>query len=255
MLSVKDLRKTVAGGKVLLDGITFEVRAGEFVGVLGASGAGKTLTIRAVAGLTEATGEVRLEASGGRVFEMTQLRGRELRRARREIGVIFQGLQLSKRLSVLENVLIGRLGRVNPVRSWLYGFTDHEAEEAMATLEQVELAGLAARRTGTLSGGEQQRVAIARAMMQQPSLYLADEPVSSLDPKNAKAIMKLLRPLAERTPVIGAFHQPELTRRYCTRVIGMRAGRVVWDGSPDLTAEQLREIYGAELADVAAVAV
>jgi phosphonate transport system ATP-binding protein len=169
------------------------------------------------------------------------------RRARRNIGVIFQAGNLVRRLPVLDNVMIGRLGRIHPLRSWLYGFTDQEAAEAMEALDRVGMADFAARTTGSLSGGEMQRVATARAIFQKPLFYLADEPIASLDPKNAESIMRLLQPLARENPILGAFHQPEMVTRYCTRVIALRKGCMIYDGPPNLNPSQLSEIYGGEL--------
>lgn len=251
MIEARELTKTLPSGKVLLRGVTFSVTQGEFVALLGASGAGKTLTIRALAGLTSLTGgEARLTGDDGAPCSITRAKGRELRCLRREVGLIFQGLQLVKRLTVIENVLIGRLGSISPLRSWLYGFTDAEAAQAMTVLEQVGIGPLAGRVTGTLSGGEMQRVAVARAVFQQPRLYLADEPISSLDPRNSEAIMAMLQTLAREKLVVGAFHQPEMVRRYCTRAIGLREGVVVYDGPPTLSRQQLYEIYGAEIAEL-----
>lgn len=251
MLHVENLTKKLPDGRALLDGIGFQVKRGEFVGILGASGAGKSLTLRCILGLTRADGgSARFQASDGRTFELTTCKGRAQREARRRMGVIFQGFNLVKRLRVLDNVMIGRLGQINPLRSWLYGFTDAEAAEAMAALRAVKMDALADRVTGSLSGGEMQRVAIARAIFQKPSLYLADEPIASLDPSNSLAIMKLLQPLARETPVIGVFHQPEMTARFCTRVIAIKQGRVVYDGVPELSHRRLEEIYGDELIQV-----
>src|SRR5215813_1129050 len=247
MLRVTNLTKRLPNGKVLLNGITFTVEKGEFVGILGASGAGKSLTMRCIVGLTTVTdGEVIFTGEGGRTYRTTTIQGQELRRARRNIGVIFQGFNLVKRLTVLENVMIGRLGRINPLRSWLYGFTDREAAEAMEALDRVGMAGFAARLTGSLSGGEMQRVAIARAMHQRPLCYLADEPIASLDPTNSRAIMQLLQPLAVAHPILGSFHQPEMTAEFCTRVIGIRNGTLIYDGDPHLTRQQLAEIYSQD---------
>lgn len=246
MLKVSNLTKRLPDGTSLLKGITFTVRKGEFVGILGASGAGKSLTMRCIVGLSSASeGEVVFTGEGGKTYTTTTIKGSELRRARRNIGLIFQGSNLVKRLSALENVMIGRLGRIHPLRSWLYGFTDREAEEAMDALGRVGMAGFASRMTGSLSGGEMQRVAIARAIYQRPLCYLADEPIASLDPKNSRTIMRLLQPLAAEHPIIGAFHQPEMTAEFCTRVIGIRGGTVVYDGDPRLSASQLAEIYQA----------
>src|SRR5262249_23785485 len=165
MLKVTNLTKRLPSGKVLLNGITFTVEKGEFVGILGASGAGKSLTMRCIVGLTSVTeGEVVFTGERGKTYRTTTIQGNELRRARRNIGVIFQGCNLVKRLTALENVMIGRLGRISPLRSWLYGFTDREAADAMEALDRVGLAECAGRLTGSLSGGELQRVAIARAI-------------------------------------------------------------------------------------------
>ena len=251
-LEVVGLRKQLPDGQTLIDDVSFTVERGEFVGLLGASGAGKSLTLRCILGLTRASaGRVRFQDASGVVRDLVGLEGPELRAARRRMGVIFQGSNLVRRLSVLENVMIGRVGGMHPLRSWLYGFTDEEARAAWVALERCNIAPLAHRITGSLSGGEMQRVAIARAVHQQPDLYLADEPISSLDPGNARAIMELLRPLAEQHPVLGVFHQPEMVARYCTRVVALRDGRIFYDGSADLAPELLREIYGEELSALA----
>ncbi|HKE84352.1 MAG TPA: phosphonate ABC transporter ATP-binding protein [Vicinamibacterales bacterium] len=248
MLSVNSLTKRLPDGTVLLNAITFTVEKGEFVGILGPSGAGKSLTMRCMVGLTSVSaGSVVFTGEQGRTYTTTTIKGNELRRARRNIGVIFQGSNLVKRLTVLENVMIGRLGRIHPLRSWLYGFTDREAEEALAALDRVGLASFSGRQTGSLSGGEMQRVAIARAIYQRPLCYLADEPIASLDPKNSRAIMKLLQPLARDHPIVGSFHQPDMTAEFCTRVLGLRNGTIVYDGPPRLTRAQLAEIYSQDL--------
>ena len=247
MLSVSCIRKTLPNGKCLIDKVSFTVARGEFVSILGSSGAGKSMTLRCITGLTKPDeGEVTVVSPKGEIFRTTGVSAKQLRRARRHIGVMFQGSNLVKRLSVLENVMIGRLGKINPLRSWIRGFLDSEAREAMEALDRVRMADYAGRLAGSLSGGEMQRVAIARAIYQRPLIYLADEPISSLDPRNAEAIMALLLPLSMETPVLGAFHQPEIVARYCTRVIGMRQGAVVYDGPPRLKHRQLDEIYGGQ---------
>jgi len=151
-------------------------------------------------------------------------------------------------LSVLENVMIGRLGSINTFRSIFYGFTDNEAQDALIALERVKIKDLANTRIASLSGGEKQRVAIARAIFQNPTILLADEPISNLDPSNAKMIMKMIQPLSATMPVIGVFHQPDMTARYCTRVIAIKEGRIVYDGQPILNNDQLSMIYGEEMA-------
>jgi phosphonate transport system ATP-binding protein len=253
MLHVENLRKVLPNGKVLLDGVSLKVERGEFVGVLGASGAGKSLTLRCILGLTKADGGsavLRPETEGDHSFDLLTCKGRGQRDCRRRMGVIFQGFNLVKRLRVIDNVMIGRLARIHPLRSWLYGFTDAEAAEAVEALRRVKMDTYADRVTGSLSGGEMQRVAIARAIFQKPAIYLADEPIASLDPSNSLAIMKLLAPLARETPVLGVFHQPEMTARFCTRVVAIKGGRVVYDGDPRLSHDQLQDIYGNELMQV-----
>jgi phosphonate transport system ATP-binding protein len=244
MLTVSSIVKSLPNGKRLINNISFKVTKGEFVSILGSSGAGKSLTLRCITGLTQPDlGQITLVSPRNDTYQTTNVTARQLRKARRNIGVMFQGSNLVKRLSVLENVMIGRLGQINPIRSWLRGFLDTEAHEAMAALDRVRMTTFAGRLAGSLSGGEMQRVAIARAIYQDPLIYLADEPISSLDPRNAEAIMSLLQPLAQETPVLGAFHQPELVARYCTRVIGMRNGRIVYDGPPRLKQHELEMIY------------
>jgi phosphonate transport system ATP-binding protein len=248
MIEVKDLTKTLPNGRRLLDGISFKVKKGEFVGILGPSGAGKTLTMRCLNGLLKPdSGSVIVQDEHGQRHDICRIGKKELRQVRQRIGVIFQGYHLVKRLSVLENVMIGRLGQINTLRSLFYGFTDQEAEEAQKALDKVKIADKAQSLTGSLSGGEMQRVAIARAIFQSPTLLLADEPISNLDPSNAKTIMKLIRPLSENIPVVGVFHQPEMTAKYCTRVIAIKDGKVVYDGDPKLSNKKLEDIYGEEL--------
>jgi phosphonate transport system ATP-binding protein len=248
MIEVKNISKSLPNGRKVLDGISFKVTRGEFVGILGASGAGKSLTLRCLNGLLKPdAGEVWVENEKGKFQNICKVSKAELRKVRQRIGVIFQGYHLVKRLTVLENVMIGRLGQINTLRSIFYGFTDEEAREAVSALENVKIGHLAGARTGNLSGGEMQRVAIARAIFQNPTALLADEPISNLDPNNAKMIMNLIKPLSENIPVIGVFHQPEMTAKYCTRVIAIKEGKIVYDGDPVLSNELLVDIYGEEL--------
>ncbi len=248
MIEVKNLTKSLPNGRMLLDGISFKVRKGEFVGILGPSGAGKTLTLRCLNGLLKPDKcEVIIQDENGKGHDICKINKRELRRVRQRIGVIFQGYHLVKRLSALENVMIGRLGQISTARSLFYGFTDGEAAEALLALEKVKIGHLAEIKTGNLSGGEMQRVAIARAIFQLPTLLIADEPISNLDPSNAKIIMKMIKPLSATMPVVGVFHQPEMTAKYCTRVIAIKDGKVIYDGDPKLSNDMLVEIYGEEL--------
>lgn len=250
MLQLSNVLVKLPNGKRLVNDVSFAVGRGEFVSILGSSGAGKSLTLRCIVGLTKPNeGEIRLTGPAGKTYRTTCVGARELRRARRHIGFIFQGSNLVKRLTALENVMLGRLGHIHPLRSWFLGFKDSEAREAMEALDRVNMAPFAARMAGSLSGGEMQRVSIARAIYQRPLIYLVDEPISSLDPKSAEAIMSILLPLSRETPVIGAFHQPATVARYCTRVIGIRAGKVVYDGQAQLSSRQLEKIYGDASSD------
>jgi phosphonate transport system ATP-binding protein len=252
MLEVRNITKVLPDGRHLLNGISFTVSKGEFVGILGPSGAGKTLTMRCCNGLLKPTsGEVLIREEDGKTINLSKIKGKELRNARKKLGVIFQGFNLVKRLTAVENVMIGRLGSIRPSRSIIYGFTDNECKEALSALEKVKIRELAYRRVESMSGGEMQRVAIARAIFQNPLMLLADEPIANLDPSNAKSIMKILRPLADEVPIIGVFHQPEFTKKYCTRIVAIKDGQVVYDGSPDISAQQLFNIYEEEYSEFA----
>lgn len=249
-LKVNHLSKQLPDGRKLLDNISFQVEEGEFVGILGRSGAGKTLTLRTLNGLlAPSSGSILIEHDN-RTIEINQVKGKMLRQIRQQIGVVFQGFNLVKNLTALENVLIGRLGSISPWRSLLAGFTDQEATDALHELEKVGIKQLAFRKVASLSGGEMQRVAIARALFQNPILLLADEPIANLDPSNALGVMQLLADLHKKIPVIGVFHQPELTARFCTRVIALKAGKIIYDGSPKLSSSQLHDIYGEELSEL-----
>ena len=251
MIEVRNITKSLPDGRKLLDGISFTVRKGEFVGILGASGAGKTLTLRCLNGLLKPdSGSVVIEDQQSSRWDICTINKTRLRQLRRRIGIVFQGYHLVQRLTALDNVLLGRLGQISTLRSLFYGFTDGEREEAFAALEKVKIGNLAGTRVNRMSGGEMQRVAIARAIFQAPGLLLADEPLSNLDPSNAKIIMKMIQPLALEMPVIGVFHQPEMTAKYCTRVIAIKKGRIIYDGDPQLTTHQLVEIYGEELRQI-----
>jgi phosphonate transport system ATP-binding protein len=251
MIEVRNISKSLPGGRKLLDGISFTVKKGEFVGILGASGAGKTLTLRCLNGLLKPdSGSVLVRDAEGKAQDICSARKTKLRQLRQKIGVVFQGYHLIRRLTSLDNVLVGRLGQINTLRSLFYGFTEKETEEAMQALEKVKMTHLSSIHVGRLSGGEMQRVAIARAIFQSPGLLLADEPLSNLDPSNAKVIMKLIQPLAQQMPVIGVFHQPEMTARYCTRVIAIKEGKIIYDGDPVLSHGQLADIYGEELRQI-----
>lgn len=244
MLVVTDLSKRF-GRQVALDAVSLKVAPGEMVGIIGRSGAGKSTLLRSINRLTSPSGgEIRFE---DRV--VTGLKGRDLRFWHRECAMIFQQFNLVSRLDVLTNVLMGRLSYQPTYRSLLKLFPARERALAVLSLERVEMAPFALQRADTLSGGQQQRVAIARALVQEPRIMLADEPIASLDPRSAARVMDILASInrEDGITVICNLHTLDTARRYCHRVIGMRAGRIVYDGSPDgLRPDTVREIYGVE---------
>jgi phosphonate transport system ATP-binding protein len=233
------------GTKAAVDNASFSIPPGSFIGVIGRSGAGKSTLLRTINRLAPVT-------SGRIVFngvDVTALRGRELRRWRARSAMIFQQFNLIGRLDVLTNVLMGRLATVSPTRALLKLWPDADKAVALAALEQFEIAQLAAQRADQLSGGQQQRVAIARAMVQEPDIILADEPIASLDPHNTKVVMDTLQRINREfgITVLCNLHSLELARDYCGRLIGMAAGKVVFDGTPEqLTQAEAQKLYGLE---------
>ncbi|MCD5407371.1 MAG: phosphonate ABC transporter ATP-binding protein [Desulfotomaculum sp.] len=246
MLTVKNIAKRLPDGRLLLKNISFEAKKGEFIGIMGKSGTGKTVLLRCINGLTAPDkGEILIN-EGNYVHKVNEKKGKELRQIRQRVAVIFQSFNLVKRLSVLENVMTGRLGRIGTWRSLFYGFTDQEVIMARQALRRVGVEHLAGRRAETLSGGEMQRVAIAKALMQEPYLLLADEPVANLDPQTSDVVLEYLQPLTKDMAILGVFHTPDIVRKYCTRAIGIKDGLVVYDGSPDLSERDLENIYGGQ---------
>ncbi|MDQ1078142.1 phosphonate transport system ATP-binding protein [Pseudoroseomonas cervicalis] len=244
-LEIKGLVKEYAAGKPVLKGIDIAVPAEGITAIIGPSGTGKSTLIRCINRLVEPTrGSIRLHGT-----ELTGLSGRELRMARRRIGMVFQEYNLVERLSVMENVLSGRLGYVPLWRAWLRKYPEADIQRAFALLDAVGLPEHATRRADALSGGQRQRVGIARALMQRPDILLADEPTSSLDPRTAVEVLELLTNLtaAEGVPVIINIHNVDLAKRYARRIIGMSGGSVIFDGPPEqLETHHLRAIYGGE---------
>ncbi|WP_037470127.1 phosphonate ABC transporter ATP-binding protein, partial [Sinorhizobium fredii] len=232
------------GKKKAVDSVTFDIAQGQMVGVIGRSGAGKSTLLRMINRLVDpSSGSIEF---GG--IEVSSLKGSALRHWQRDCAMIFQQFNLVPRLDVLTNVLLGRLNHRSTVSSILNLFTREERIMAIGALERLGIEQTALQPAGTLSGGQQQRVAIARALMQQPKVLLADEPIASLDPLNAKIVMDALRDINERDgiTVVTNLHTLDTARNYCERIIGMAHGRVVFDGQPkDLTAAAVAEIYGA----------
>ena len=245
MLELKHLSKSYVAGKPVLTDINLEIAARGITAIIGPSGAGKSTLIRCINRLVEPTaGEIVFD---GR--DIAKLSGVELRHARRHIGMVFQEYNLVERLTVMENLLSGRLGYVSPWRAWRRKFPPDDIRKAFELLGVVGLADFANRRADALSGGQRQRVGIARAVMQEPKLLLADEPTSSLDPKTSVEIMELLTEFARTRdiPVLVNMHDVELAKRFADRIIGMADCRVVFDGASGyLTDDVLKQIYGGE---------
>lgn len=245
MLRIEGLVKTYSSGPQALKGVDLTVDDGELVALIGPSGAGKSTLVRCVNRLVEPTeGRVWLDDT-----ELTALPYARLRTVRRDIGMIFQEYALVERLSVMENVLSGRLGYVGVWQSALRRFPTEDVKRAQKLLERVGLHEYPNTRVDQLSGGQRQRVGIARALEQQPRVLLVDEPTSSLDPKTARQIMRLLVELVKERglPMLINIHDVQLARMFTERLVGLRAGTVVFEGVPDeLDENALNEIYGEE---------
>lgn len=246
LLSIKGLYKEYRVGEPVLKNINLEIEASGLTAIIGPSGTGKSTLIRCINRLIDPTaGQIKLRGE-----DLAQLKGKSLREARCRIGMVFQEYNLVERLTVMENVLCGKLGRLPIWRPLLRKFSEEDISRAFELIDSVGLSQeFASRRADALSGGQRQRVGIARALMQEPGLILADEPTSSLDPKTSVEIMELLNQVSKErdVPVIVNIHNVDLARRFASRIIGMSAGQVVFDGPPDaLQDKHLNEIYGGE---------
>jgi phosphonate transport system ATP-binding protein len=244
-LVVRNLYKEYRAGQPVLRDVSLDVAGRGLTAIIGPSGTGKSTLIRCINRLVEPTaGEIIF-----RDQDIARLSGRDLRAMRRHIGMIFQEYNLVERLSVIENVLCGRLGYVPVWRAWLRRFPAADIERAFQLLDAVGLSDFATQRADQLSGGQRQRVGIARALMQEPDLVLADEPTSSLDPKTSVEIMELIasRSAERGIPAIVNMHNVDLARRFADRIVGMSKGSIVFDGPPQaLQDSHLLEIYGGE---------
>ena len=243
ILKFDNVSKHYPNGVHALKGVSFEIREGEFVSVIGPSGSGKSTLLRAINRL--------IPISGGTVWldgqAVSALRGKGLRQLRRKVGMIFQNYNLVYSLSVLQNVLHGRLGYMSGVKGVFGLYSEADKQEALDLLEELGLEEFAYNRASDLSGGQKQRVGIARAIMQGPKLLLCDEPIASLDPSSAKTIMDLLRDMTRKRNIacIVNLHQLDVALKYSTRIIGLSKGEIVFDGRPDrLDDATIERIYG-----------
>jgi phosphonate transport system ATP-binding protein len=245
MLDLQSLTKTYRTGDKALSEVSFTVPKGQVVGLIGPSGAGKSTLIRCINRLVEPTsGRILLSGT-----ELTGLSAGALRRQRRRIGMIFQEYALVERLTVMENVLSGRLGYVSFWQSYTRRFPPEDIQRAYRLLDRVGLMEHADKRADALSGGQRQRVGIARALAQEPELLLVDEPTASLDPKTSRQIMRLLIEICAESglPAIVNIHDVPLAQQFMQRIIGLKAGRMVFDGPPSqLDDRALTTIYGSE---------
>lgn len=245
MLELKNISKEYPKGPKALDNISFSVDKPQVVAIIGPSGAGKSTLIRCINRLVEpSNGQVLLGET-----DIVSLNKKELRKMRRRIGMIFQEYNLVERLTVMENVLSGRLGYVSLWKAYRRKFPPQDIRDAFELLERVGLSGTQNSRADALSGGQRQRVGIARAVIQAPDLLLVDEPTASLDPKTSRQIMRILVELAHErhTPTLINIHDVSLAQTFSDRIIGLCDGSVVFDGpSSQLNAEVLTRIYGEE---------
>lgn len=243
ILKVCNLTKKYDGpGVRALENVSFEVDKGEMIGVIGPSGAGKSTLLRCINRLVEpSSGTITIEG-----LEITSLPQSGIKSARRRVGMIFQHYNLVNRLTVMQNVMHGRLGYMNTFDSILGRYSEQDKKKAVELLEMTGLYPFMYQRAGNLSGGQKQRVGIVRALMQNPSLLLCDEPIASLDPASSHIIMDLIRNLSKEHSIacIVNLHQVDVAIEYCDRIIGMKAGKVIYDGpAKQLSSAEIEKIY------------
>ena len=251
LLEIKRVSKSYSGATPALDDVSFSVKRGEFISVIGPSGAGKSTLLRCINRMIEVTsGEVHFEGNS-----VGKLKKKDLKKLRSQIGMIFQHYNLVDRLSVIENVLHGRLGFKSLLEGAMGRYSREEKRQALAVITMLGLGDHVYQRCDRLSGGQKQRVGIARALIQNPKMILCDEPIASLDPNASKIIMDQLKKFSKEMQItlIVNLHQVNVALRYSDRIIGVNKGQIVFDGAPDeLSTERISEIYGAESRDLMA---
>lgn len=252
-IDVSHVTKQFEKGTKALNNVSFSVENGEMVALIGASGSGKSTLIRHIGGL------ICCDPCDGKIAVMdniVQQKGRiskKARATRSKIGIIFQQFNLVMRLSVLTNILVGKLGHISQIRGCLSLFSKEEKQQALMALDRVGILKHAYKKASQLSGGQQQRAAIARAIVQEAEVILADEPIASLDPASARKVMNVLRKInqEDRVTVLVSLHQVDYAREFCPRTIAMKDGEVVFDGpSTKLTHDFLQELYGEDYKDL-----
>lgn len=244
-LEVKGLKKQYIEGQPILKGVDFQIDQPGIIAIIGPSGTGKSTLLRCINRLIDPTeGQIIFDRA-----DISQASGKQLRQLRRKVAMVFQEYNLVERLSVIENVLSGRLGYMSTWQAWRRNYSQEDINTAFELLDTIGLADQANKRADSLSGGQRQRVGIARAVMQNPRIILADEPTSSLDPKTAVEIMELLERFSKEKdiPALVNMHDVKLAQRFAKRIIGMSNGHVVYDGDPQgITDGHLKQIYGGE---------
>ena len=243
MLEINDLKKTFENGSPALKGVNLKINKGEFVSILGPSGSGKTTLLRTINGLEN--------SSGGEIYLDNKLvDNNSIFEVQRKTGMIFQEFNLINRMSVMDNLLSGRLGYIGNIRTLFKAYPRNDIDRAIELLERVGLIDHIDKRADELSGGQRQRVGIARALMQEPELLLLDEPTSSLDPKISREIMTLVKEMAFelRVPCLCNIHDVQLATEFCNKIVGIQEGTKMFEGDPNnLSEEKLNEIYAMEV--------
>ena len=249
IMSIENLNKEYSKGKSVLKGINFNIKQGELLSIIGPSGAGKSTLLRSINRMIEPT-------SGKITFDdkdITGVKGKELRKMRTNIGMIFQHYNLVDRLSVFENVMHGTLGYKNSVQGIFSMYTESEKEEALDIITELGIQDHIYKRCDELSGGQKQRVGIARALVQKPKIILCDEPIASLDPSSSRVIMEHLRKICSKKgiTVIVNLHQVDVAKNYSDRIIGLNSGQIVYNGHPsEIDKEVIQSIYGTDFDDL-----